>query len=142
MSKKLNEIEELLKRKDKINKEEFRAKLKDFLRKNVQKNQIDNYIGDYPSIIEPVVLGQNVTIGDDVLLGPNVFIGDNTVIGNYNEISNSVICDNVNLGDIFKFDFCFVDKGSNFSFNSLNLKNCILNGNASSKKELNKKCFE
>jgi len=138
----LEKIENLIKEKETLDKEQFRKKLKDFLQTNVTKNQIDNYIGDYPSIIEPVILGEDVKIGDDVLLGPNVYIGDNVEIGDYDEISNSIILKDVKLGEIFKLDYCVIEEGSSLSFANLNLKNCILSGNTSSKKDVNKKCFE
>ncbi|TFF96876.1 MAG: NDP-sugar synthase [Promethearchaeota archaeon] len=138
----LNEIEELLNNKDKINKEEFRTTLKTFLNKNVIKNKIDEYIGDFPSIIEPVVLGKNVKIGDDVLLGPNVLIGDNVEIGDYDEISNTIILDNSKLGEIFKLDYCIIEKDTKCNFNNLNIRNCILGGGeVKSVKKINKKCF-
>jgi NDP-sugar pyrophosphorylase family protein len=134
-------IKELIQNKEKIDTKEFKRTLKEFLKENVKKNHIDNYIGEYPSIIEPVVLGENVKIGDDVLLGPNVFIGNNSEIGDYDEISNSVILDNVKLGEIFKLDYCIVSQGSEFFFDNLKLKNCILSGKAKKEKELNNKCF-
>lgn len=135
-------IKNLIKEKETLDKDQFRNALKDILQTNVTKNQIDNYIGDYPSMIEPVILGKDVKIGDDVLLGPNVYIGDDVEIGDYDEISNSIILKDAKLGEIFKFDYCIVEEGSQFTFTNLNLKNCILSGNASSKKDVNKKCFE
>jgi NDP-sugar pyrophosphorylase family protein len=139
---KLKDIEELMSRKDSIDKEEFRTAIKSFLKENVTENHIEDYNGEYPSIIEPVVLGKEVKIGDDVLLGPNVFIGDNVEIGDYDEISNSIIMDETKLGEIFKLDYCVVDKGSKLSFNNVNLRNCILSGKTDSKKKVNKKCFK
>jgi len=138
----LEEIKELIINKEKITIDEFKRRLKDFLNKNITKNRIEEYIGDFPSIIEPVFMGDNVTIGDDVLLGPNVYIGDNSVIGDYDEISNSIIFDDAKLGEIFKLDYCIIDKGSEFNFNNLTLKNCILSGKATKKNEINKKCYE
>lgn len=139
---KIKKIEKLIKRSDSIDKKEFRTVMKSFLMENVTENHIEDYIGEYPSVIEPVVLGKNVKVGDDVLLGPNVLIGDNVEIGDYDEISNSIIMDDSKLGEIFKLDYCVIEKGSEFSFNNLNLKNCILSGKADSKKKVNKKCFK
>ncbi len=138
----LESIKDLIVNKENLTIEEFKRSLKHFLNNNITKNRIKEYIGDFPSIIEPVFIGDNVTIGDDVLLGPNVYIGDNSVIGDYDEISNSIIFNNVRLGEIFKLDYCIVDKDSEFNFNNLTLKNCILSGKTTNKKDLNKKCYE
>lgn len=134
----------LKKIKQKINNQEIINfdLLTEFLSKNIIKNKIDEYIGDYPTFIEPVVLGKNVIIGDDVLLGPNVYIGDNCEIGDYNEISNSIIFDNVRIGEIFKLDFCIVAENSKFNFKNLDINHALLKGNAESKNELEQEKLE
>jgi len=142
MDENLKKISELIKKKDKINKKEFENTLTNFLHNHVKKNHIDEYIGGFPSIIEPVVFGKNVTLGDDVLLGPNVYIGDNSEIGDYNEISNAIILDSVKLGEIFKLDKCIIASDSKLNFTSLNINNCIIEGKTSSKENLDKKSFE
>ncbi|MBY8981941.1 MAG: hypothetical protein KGD57_03270 [Candidatus Lokiarchaeota archaeon] len=125
------------------NKIDFNNYLNDFLTKYVKKNHnIEDYIGDYPSFIEPVYLGQNVEIGDDVLLGPNVFIGDNCKIGDYNEISNSILLDNVKLGNLIILNNCIIINNSQLKFENLSVDNCILMGTAESKEELKIKRFE
>lgn len=138
----VEEIKNIIHDKDIIKLDEYKKRLKSFFQKNITKNNINEYIGDFPTIIEPVVLGNNVTIGDDVLLGPNVFIGDNCVIGDYNEISNSVILNNVKMGEIFKLDFCIIEKGSKFGFEALNCKNCIISGIVQKKEELERNCVQ
>ena len=73
----LEKIENLIAEKD-IDMSKIKDLQIDFI-KNKLKNQhcINNYIGDFPTFIEPVHLKSNVKIGDDVLIGPNVYVGDN-----------------------------------------------------------------
>ncbi|MBD3211041.1 MAG: hypothetical protein GF311_00405 [Candidatus Lokiarchaeota archaeon] len=134
MEKDLEYIKTKLDNQESISSEE----LTDFLSKNVINNRIEEYIGDYPTFIEPVVLGKNVIIGDDVLLGPNVYIGDNCEIGDYNEISNSIIFDNVKLGEIFKLDHCIVVENSTLTFKNLDIAFSILKGKTDKKDDLEK----
>ncbi|MBY9008206.1 MAG: hypothetical protein KGD63_15810 [Candidatus Lokiarchaeota archaeon] len=141
MNKK-KEFEAILSIKEKGNLSEFHSYLEGFLGKFVKQNHyIDNYIGDYPSFIEPVFLGNNVEIGDDVLLGPNVFIGDNCKIGDFNELSNSIILDNVVLGSLFKLKNCIVVSNTLLNIENLSIENCILSGVANSKEELDIKYY-
>ncbi|TFF94836.1 MAG: NDP-sugar synthase [Promethearchaeota archaeon] len=114
----------------------------DFLSTQIIKNNIVEYIGDYPTFIEPVVLGKNVIIGDDVLLGPNVYIGDNCEIGDYDEISNSIILDNVKLGEIFKLDYCIVAEDSKLTFKNLDLNHALIKGSTELKDEMEIKKLE
>ncbi|MFW9770934.1 MAG: hypothetical protein ACFFFB_12400 [Candidatus Heimdallarchaeota archaeon] len=102
------------------------------------ETKITNYIGDYPTFIEPVFLEENVKIGDDVLIGPNVYIGSNTEIGDYVEISNSIVFENVKIGENFKLENCIILKDSSLDFRNFSLKNCILKGTSSSESELEK----
>lgn len=135
MKKDLEEIKKKIDNKGNLSSEE----LTNFLSNNILRNQIEEYIGDYPTFIEPVFLGKNVIIGDDVLLGPNVYIGDNCEIGDYDEISNSIIFDNVKLGEIFKLDHCIVAENSKLTFKSLDLTHSLLKGEADSKNDLDKR---
>ena len=102
--------------------------------KNQLKNQhyVDNFIGDFPTFIEPVHLKSNVKIGDDVLIGPNVYIGMDCKIGDYAEIINTIIFDNVEIGDNFKLENCIVAKGSKLMFNNFSAFSCILKGQTDS----------
>ncbi|MFX0031324.1 MAG: hypothetical protein ACFE8E_02140 [Candidatus Hodarchaeota archaeon] len=102
------------------------------------KTKIDKYIGDYPTFIEPVFLGENVKIGDDVLIGPNVFIGTNSEIGDYVEVSNSIIFENVRIGENFKLENCVIIKDSSLNFSNFKFKNCILKGRSTLKNEIEK----
>ncbi|MCW4033100.1 MAG: NDP-sugar synthase [Candidatus Bathyarchaeota archaeon] len=113
-----------------------------FLRTHVTALKIDNYIGDYPTFMEPVVLGDQVKIGDDVLIGPNVYIGKNSEIGDYVELSNSILLDNVIIGNNFKLNNCIVASNSNLNFDNYKGDNCIIKGNANSKEELKLIPFE
>ena len=99
-------------------------------------SKIDNYIGDYPTFIEPVHLEKNVEIGDDVLLGPNVYIGSHSIIGDYVEISNSIILDNVRIGENIKLENCLVGKNSNLNFSKFIVKNSLILGSGTSKDDL------
>jgi len=138
MEKDLEEIKKKIDNEGNLSSEE----LTNFLSKNILSNRIEEYIGDYPTFIEPVVLGKNVIIGDDVLLGPNVYIGDNCEIGDYDEISNSIIFNNVKLGEIFKLDHCVVVENSKLTFKGLDLTHCLLNGEAETKNNLDKRKFK
>jgi NDP-sugar pyrophosphorylase family protein len=99
-------------------------------------NKIDNYIGDYPTFIEPVYLESNVQIGDDVLLGPNVYIGPNTIVGDFVEISNAIIFNNVIIGDNIKIEDCIILNDSKLKFGNYNIKNSIIEGSGSSINDL------
>ncbi|MFX0018801.1 MAG: hypothetical protein ACFFDL_01430 [Promethearchaeota archaeon] len=136
MKKKKMELEEILNHPENIKTIGLKTLFNSFLSKI--KNKIENYIGDYPTFIEPVFLEDNVKIGDDVLLGPNVFIGTNSEIGNYVEISNSIVFENVKIGENLKFENCIILKNSVFNFSNLRLKNCILKGISNSEDNIKK----
>jgi len=138
MKNDLKNIKQKIKNQDAISSD----LLIDFLSTNIIKNNIEEYIGDYPTFIEPVVLGKNVIIGDDVLLGPNVYIGDNCEIGDYDEISNSIIFDNVKLGEIFKLDYCIVAEDSKLTFKNLDINHALLKGRTELKDEMEIKKLE
>jgi NDP-sugar pyrophosphorylase family protein len=139
MKKLLAKIEELIGNFDDINKSDIKELMQRFFTK--LSNRLENYVGDYPTFIEPVYLEDNVKIGDDVLLGPNVYIGANSVIQDYVEISNTIIFNNVNIGQNFKLENCVVAKNSSLNFINLNMKNSVLVGVANSKNELKSKGF-
>ncbi|KKM68933.1 hypothetical protein LCGC14_1455930 [marine sediment metagenome] len=138
MEKDLEKIKKIIDEIKENQTSEINDLLTRFLRTSLKRSKIDNFIGDYPTFIEPVFLEENVKIGDDVLLGPNVYIGANSEIGNYVEISNTIIFENVIIGENFKLVNCIVDKNSVFEFSNLNVKNCILKGSANSEENLNK----
>ena len=134
MKEELIKIEELIENFDEIDKSD----IKDLMQRVFPKicSRLENYVGDYPTFIEPVYLEDNVKIGDDVLLGPNVYIGLNSVIQDYVEISNTIIFNNVTIGQNFKLENCVVAKNSLLNFKNLNMKNSVLIGAAKSKSEL------
>ncbi|HUW89804.1 MAG TPA: hypothetical protein VMV43_04720 [Candidatus Nanopelagicaceae bacterium] len=137
MKEELVKIEELIRNFDDIDKSDIKELMQRFFTK--LSNRLENYVGDYPTFIEPVYLEDNVKIGDDVLLGPNVYIGANSIIQDYVEISNTIIFDNVKIGQNFKLENCIVAKDSSFNFKNLNMKNSMLVGAANSKNELQSK---
>jgi len=139
MKEELDKIEELFKKLDDIEKSNIKELTQRFFSK--LGNRLENYIGDYPTFIEPVYLEDNVKIGDDVLLGPNVYIGANSEIQDYGEISNTIIFNNVKIGQNFKLENCVVAKDSSFNFKNLNVKNSVLVGTANSNSELTSKSF-
>jgi len=134
MKQELSKISELIVNFDDINSSDIKELMHRFFTK--LSNRLENYVGDYPTFIEPVYLEDNVKIGDDVLLGPNVYIGANSVIQDYVEISNTIIFNNVNIGQNFKLENCVVAKNSSLNFKNLNMKNSLLVGTAKSKSEL------
>jgi len=137
----LEKIENLIAEKD-IDMSKIKDLQIDFI-KNKLKNQhcINNYIGDFPTFIEPVHLKANVKIGDDVLIGPNVYVGDNCRIGDYGEIINTIIFDNVEIGENFKLENCIIAKESKLTFNNLKAFSCILKGQTDNKENLEKISF-
>ena len=139
MKEELTKIEELIGNFENIEK----SKIKEIMQKLFSKlsNRLENYVGDYPTFIEPVYLEDNVKIGDDVLIGPNVYIGANSEIPDYVELSNTVIFENVIIGENFKLENCIVAKNSCFNFKNMSMKNSLLIGETSSKDELQSKQF-
>jgi NDP-sugar pyrophosphorylase family protein len=134
MKEELKLIETLLEDPKKINKNELKKTLKILFTKI--ENHINNYIGDFPTFIEPVYLEANVEIGDDVLLGPNVYIGPNVKIGDYVELSNAVIFDGTTLSNNIKLENCIVTANSHINFENFTLESAILSGTANSENKL------
>jgi NDP-sugar pyrophosphorylase family protein len=137
----IEKLDNSIKKIDSINAEEFRILFQNALKELKNHHKIDKYIGDFPTFIEPVFLGENVRLGDDVLLGPNVYIGNNCELGDFVELSNTIIQDNVKLGNNFTLNNCIITKNSNFNFNNYNVKNCILMGVTDTKDGLKKVVF-
>ena len=135
MKELLQQLENLLieKEMDLVKIKEVKSKL---LKEHIKGLKIDNYIGDYPTFMEPVILGESVKIGDDVLIGPKVYIGNNSEIEDYAEISNCIIFDNVKIGKNFKLDNCIIVKDTALNFDNFSNQNSILKGIAESKEEL------
>lgn len=87
--------------------------LRDLIKKNAQfltGLKIDNYLGDFPTFIEPVMLTPGVKIGDTVLLGPNVLIGKDCQLGAFCELTNTILLNNVKLGKLCKLKWCIIDE--------------------------------
>ena len=137
----LEKIENLIAEKD-IDISKIKDLQIDFI-KNKLKNQhcVNNFIGDFPTFIEPVHLSPNVKIGDDVLIGPNVYVGDNCKIGDYGEIINTIIFDNVEIGENFKLENCIIEKNCKLNFNNLKAFSSILKGQTDSIENLEKISF-
>ncbi len=135
MKELLQHLESLLSKKE-FDLEEIKDLKTKLLKDHIKGLKIDNYIGDYPTFMEPVILGNHVKIGDDVLIGPKVYIGNNSVIDDYAEISNCIILDNVNIGKNFKLNNCVIAKDTKLNFDNFSNQNSILKGNAESREEL------
>ena len=140
MMKELEEIE-LLVNEIEVDIIKLQNLFPNFIKQHLKGLFIENYIGEYPTFMEPVILGEKVAIGDDVLIGPYVYIGKNSEIGNYVEISNTIIFDNVKIGENIKLDNCIIARNCKLNFNNSNIKNCILKGIATSEKEILKIYF-
>ncbi|TFG02732.1 MAG: hypothetical protein EU542_04195 [Promethearchaeota archaeon] len=136
MKEELKAIEKALENLNAISKNELEKVLKSLFTKI--SNHIDTYIGDFPTFIEPVYLEDNVEIGDDVLLGPNVYIGANVKIGDYVELSNTIIFDEVTLGNNLKLENCIIAPKSHLNFENFKCTSTILSGKADSEKSLTK----
>jgi len=135
MKELLKQLEQLLNEKD-LDLLKIQELKTEILKNHIKGLKIENYIGDYPTFMEPVILGDSVKIGDDVLIGPKVYIGTDSVIEDYAEISNSIIFDNVKIGKNFKLDNCIIIKNSKLNFDNFSNKSCILKGIAESEEEL------
>ncbi|MFW9822165.1 MAG: hypothetical protein ACFFE4_04485 [Candidatus Thorarchaeota archaeon] len=131
----LEQLEYLLNEKE-LDLVKIKELQKILLKDHIIGLKIDNYIGDYPTFMEPVILGDNVKIGDDVLIGPKVYIGSNSEINDYAELSNCIIFDNVKIGNNFKLDNCIILKNSKLDFDNFQNQNCIIDGKAVSKEGL------
>ena len=135
MKELLQQLENLLieKEMDLVKIKEVKSQL---LKEHIKGLKIENYIGDYPTFMEPVILGESVKIGDDVLIGPKVYIGNNSEIEDYAEISNCIIFDNVKIGKNFKLDNCIIAKDTELNFDNFSNRNTIIKGIAESIDEL------
>lgn len=138
----LKEIEKVINDLELKSQSQIKDLLTSFLKNQLTHSKIDNFIGDYPTFIEPVYLEENVRIGDDVLLGPNVYIGKNCEIKDYVEISNSIIFNNTIIGENIKLDNCII--GKNVTLNSINVTvdNCVVVGDVRNKEELYRIMFK
>lgn len=136
---KLNEIKTNISDFNQINlknvKESFLSLIKSL------SNQIENYVGDYPTFIEPVYLEENVKLGDDVLLGPNVYVGKNCEIGNYVEVSNSILLDNVKVNENIKLENCIIAADCVMNFTNVSFNNLLIKGVSDSQDGLQKLNF-
>ncbi|MFW9901930.1 MAG: hypothetical protein ACFFDY_11720 [Candidatus Thorarchaeota archaeon] len=138
MKKDLKEIEKIISNLELNSQSQIKELLNNFLQTHLKRSKVDNFIGDYPTFIEPVHLEENVKIGDDVLLGPNVYIGKNSEIKDYVEISNSIIFDNAIIGENIKMDKCIIGKNVSLSSQNISLDNCVVIGDVKTKEELYK----
>jgi len=135
MEEELKQLELLVLEKE-MDKVKIQKLMNEIINSQLKGLKIENYIGDYPTFMEPVILGDNVKIGDDVLLGPRIYIGTNSEIEDYVEISNSIIFDNAKIGENIRLDNCVVVKGSKLNFSNFFAKDCILKGTANSQSDL------
>ena len=131
----LKQLEKLLNEKD-LDLLKIQELKTEILKNHIKGLKIENYVGDYPTFMEPVILGDSVKIGDDVLIGPRVYIGNHSEIEDYAEISNSIIFDKVKIGSNFKLDNCIIIKDSKLNFDNFSNTNGILKGVADSEDEL------
>ncbi|MFW9877295.1 MAG: hypothetical protein ACFFG0_29745 [Candidatus Thorarchaeota archaeon] len=138
MYTKLKEIDKIISDLELNSQSQIRDLLFNFIKTQFKKSRTENFIGDYPTFIEPVYLEDNVRIGDDVLLGPNVYIGKNSEIKDYAEISNSIVFENVLIDENIKLDNCIIGKNSLLSCKNIMIDNCIIVGNVKTKEELYK----
>ena len=142
MKELIKKIEKIFVQNQEINASKVQNLMITLLKTHIKGLHVENFIGDYPTFIEPVYLGDNVRLGDDVLLGPNVYVGNNTKIGDYVQLTNTVILDNVTLGNNITLENCIVVKGSSLSLTNLQEKNCILMGRSDSLEDLKKISFK
>ncbi len=136
MKEDLKKIEKVISDLELNSQSQIQELLNNFLKTHLKKSKIDNFIGDYPTFIEPVYLNVKVKIGDDVLLGPNVYIGKNTEIKDYVQISNSIVFDNALIGENVKLDNCIIGKNTLLNCENINIDNCVLVGNVKTKEDV------
>lgn len=141
MREKLEIIRKILANNQEIDASKIYNLMLDLFKTQFKGLHVENYIGDYPTFIEPVYLSEKVKLGDDVLIGPNVYVGSNSEIGDYAQLTNSIIFDNVKIGANINLENCVVAKDSSLNFNNLNIKNCIIIGKADSEEDLQKISF-
>ncbi len=136
MKGKLKEIEKLINNLELNSQSQIKELLNGFLKNYLKRSKIDNFLGDYPTFIEPVYLEENVKIGDDVLLGPKVYIGKNCEIKDYVEISNTIIFDNAKISENIKLDNCIIGKNATLNCTNITIDNCVVIGDVKNKEEL------
>lgn len=141
MKEKLEIIRNILANNQEIDASKIHNLMLNLFKTQFKGLHVENYIGDYPTFIEPVYLGDKVKLGDDVLLGPNVYVGNNSEIGDYVQLTNSILLDNVKIGANINLENCVVAKDSSLNLNNLNIKNCIIIGKADSEEDLKKISF-
>ena len=90
--------------------------------------KIEGYQGDFPTFIEPVSLTPGVKIGDTVLLGPNIIIGNSCELGAFCELSNTILLEDVVLGNLCKLNWCIVDDKITLP-DKFNAKECFITKN-------------
>lgn len=136
MTETLKKIEDLI-NKDQFEVEEVKQLQIQFIKNELKAQHcVDKYIGDFPTFLEPVHLGDNVEIGDDALIGPNVFLGNNCKIGDYCELINTIIFDDVKIGENMKLENAIIASKSSITISNLKESYCIMKGNASKLEEL------
>jgi NDP-sugar pyrophosphorylase family protein len=133
MGNKLNKIKILVNDRKDVDKLKLKEMFSDFLRNDLKGLHVENYIGDYPTFMEPVFLSENIKIGEDVLIGPNVYIGENSEIGDYVQLSNSIVFDNVKIGDNIKLENCIVTSNWWILYKNDSENNCVIDGRSFSK---------
>lgn len=131
MKETIESMKKLVQKEKIIDKKEINSLLQESL-KGLTRNKIEDFVGDFPSFLEPVHLEKNVKIEDDVLIGPKVYIGSNSIIGEFSELSNCIVLENVSIGEAFKLDHCIIAEGSKLDFNGLTLQNCLIRGSGNS----------
>ncbi len=142
MKGKLKEIEKLINNLELHSQSQIKELLNGFFKNYLKRSKIDNFLGDYPTFIEPVYLEENVKIGDDALLGPKVYIGKNCEIKDYVEISNTIIFDNAKIGENIKLDNCIIGKNTTLNCTNITIDNCVVIGDVKNKEELYKIMFK
>jgi len=138
----LEEIDKVINNLELNSQSQIKELLNNFLKNYLKRSKIDNFIGDYPTFIEPVYLDEKVRIGDDVLLGPKVYIGKDCEIKDYVEISNSIIYSNVKIGENIKLDNCIIGRNTILNCTNITIDNCVVIGEVKNKEDLYRIMFK
>jgi len=84
--------------------------------------------GEYPTLIEPVIIKKGIKIGDNVLIGPNVIIGEDCEVLDNSELSNTILFKRVVITKEIKLNNCIVEEGIILP-DKFKAKNCLIHYN-------------
>lgn len=84
-------------------------------------------IQPFTTIIGPVIIGSNTFIGSGSLIRNNVFIGDNSIVGYCNEIGNSVVLNNTLVSHFNNISYSIIGNNVHLGAHVATMSNLLVN---------------